>query len=191
MDGKVTDFLIDYDFLTTKILKSSKFEKSIYKTDPGLFFLSSSSMLTHIDKSKNLAYFTILTPNILEQDLSPLYKVTNFGWYHGESIIKNDLPEYVYFLSDGNRVKIVEPDLKKCSYRKGTYLCQLRDSLLSREASCLEYLISPNEDNPCKIKVSAAHKSCAYKSTLGGVVVHGCDDVSTITSYRGISAHKN
>ena len=141
MDGFVSDFLISYDFLNNVLLKSDDLAKSAYKIDPGLFYLISTCMMTRVDPENRIVYFTIITPIIQEQDVSPLYKVYNYGWWDGDINVRFKIPENFYYLTDGKIARTATPNLSKCKYQRGIHLCHLRDSLLDHKSICINNIL--------------------------------------------------
>lgn len=186
MDGKVTDYLIGYDFLTTTLLARGDFDRTAYKVDPGLFYLASTCMLTRIDTTNNIAYFTITTPILQEMDVSPLYRIYNLGWWESDNLIKMNVPQFAYFLSDKDRIEVATPNLDRCRKSSGVFLCNLKDSQLSRQSNCMTDLILNQEHKSCSMLVQPGQRICTYLVTKGGVFLSGCPHVSKMSTFRGI-----
>lgn len=189
MDGKVNDFLISYDFLVNNLLKDRIYKNSAYLVDPGLFYIASTSLLTRLDIEHQMAYFTILTPILKEQDVSPLYQIYNLGWRDQTHLLKFDVPTHGYLLTDGRQAEIAAPKLDRCYKSKGIYLCNLKDSELSPSAQCLSNIILRGNHNSCPIKVMNKKPECTYLATKGGILVQDCDSIKQIHSFRGLPRH--
>ncbi|UHR49716.1 MAG: hypothetical protein FuLiV2_gp4 [Hangzhou lispivirus 1] len=186
MDGKVTDYLVGYDFLVNTILNKPDLAKTAYKVDPGLFYIASTSMLTRVDYLNRIAYFTITTPVLQEMDVSPLYRVYNVGWWEENHLLKLSLPSFSYFLTDRERVEIATPNLNKCKRTSGVFLCNLRDSQLSQQSTCLTNLLIHETTQKCSVLINPIQKKCVYEIARGGVLISGCQNVAKITTFRGI-----
>lgn len=186
MDGKVTEYLVSYDFLLRTLLSRPEFEKTAYKVDPGLFYLASTGMLTRVDYIHRIAYFTITTPILQELDVSPLYRIYNVGWWEGEHWIRINIPNYSYFLTDKERVEMATPNLDRCRITNGIYLCNLRDSQMTKQSACLTDLILKQDNSACSLLLKPIQNRCRFEITKGGLFLFGCPEVSKITSFRGL-----
>lgn len=186
MDGKVTEFLVSYDFLVDVLLNNPELEKSAYRVDPGLFYVASTGMLTRVDKTHRIAYFTITTPILQEADVSPLYRIHNMGWWEQDNLIRLNLPDFGYFLTDKEQVEIATPNLDRCQRSRGIYMCHLKDSQLSNAALCLTSLVLTGSTKTCTLRTKNSRKSCEYEITKGGVLILGCKEVFKISSFRGV-----
>lgn len=192
MEGKVTDFLITTELLQKLISQKTELSGTIYKVDPGLFYLASTSMLTKVDIKHHTAYFLITTPIILEEDVSPLYRITNFGWIADHIVLHYKLPEFFYYLTDNlKHTKLVaSPDLGKCQKKKGMFICNLKESTLSDETNCLQHILHANNTKGCKIVTRKMNPSCIYKILKGGVSIFGCEEITKGVSVRGMMTWK-
>lgn len=186
MDGKITDYMISYDFLTETILKKPEFAETAYKIDPGLFYLASTGMLTRVDYINMIAYFTVTTPILKEMDVSPLYRIYNLGWWESGHRLRVNVPSYAYFLTDKERVEIATPNLERCRRSRGVFLCNLKDSQLSQQASCLTNLLLLGSNSQCSVLISPGQESCVYEIAKGGVLLSGCRHVAKVSTFRGI-----
>lgn len=78
IEGVVSDFLVTTDLLQKMIDTKPELHDTVYKIDPGLFYMTSTSMLTKVDRTHQTVYFLVTTPLIKQEDIPPLYKVHNF-----------------------------------------------------------------------------------------------------------------
>lgn len=193
MEGKVTDFLVTHSLLQKMIQNKPELEGTVYSIDPGLFYISSTSMLTKVDPSHNTAYFLITTPILKQEDVSPLYRVTNFGWVENNMVLHLKMPEFVYYLTDVKRgaKMIASPDLSKCQNKKGLYICNLKETSMDDGTNCLQHILHANDTKGCKIVTKMSSHHCTYKVLKSGVGVFGCDTVGKGTTVRGISSWKS
>lgn len=193
MEGKVTDFLVTHSLLEKMLSNKPELEGTVYSIDPGLFYISSTSMLTKVDPSHNTAYFLITTPILKQEDVSPLYRVTNFGWIENNMVIHLKLPEFVYYLTDVRKgaKMIASPDLSKCQNKKGLYICNLKETSMDDGTNCLQHILHANDTKGCKIVTRMSSHHCMYKVLKSGIGVFGCDKIGKGTTVRGMSSWKS
>lgn len=187
MSGDVSDFLVSYQHLKNTLLVLPVFQGTAYILDPGLFYVASNSFLTQIDVENRVAYFLITTPILKNQDISPLYRVENLGWWEGEVQVRFSVPKFFYYLTDQNTARVTAPDLTQCSMRMGTYLCHLRESKIDEHSLCLQDIIHENSGNNCSHRVIRSKMTCRYTQLKSGIAIMGCDSIKKIGHFRSVT----
>lgn len=188
MDGEVGEFLITYDYLQKEVLSAGDYDGTVYKVDPGLFYSTSSSLLYKVDTDKQIVYFLVSTPVILEQDISPLYAVENFGWIEKTHHLSYDVPKHFFYLTDQDQVVIGTPDLTRCRMSRGLYICSLQSTTRDESSMCIENLIHHNSTKSCRTKVTKDIDPCKFKTLRSGFASLGCGVVEKISKVRTISS---
>nr|QLL27738.1 hypothetical protein [Leveillula taurica associated rhabdo-like virus 1] len=186
MDGHVSDFMISLQYVKDNILSLPVFKDSAYTQDPGLFYASSKSVLIKADKKTSTAYFLVSIPIIRKQDISPLYKVTNFGWDSSGFTNKIKLPENFYYLSQNDSVRIISVDLANCFQTYGIFLCPSRYAIINKHSICLENLVKNKSTSGCSLTSQISTKRCEHLNLKGGVILKNCVDASVIHNFRGV-----
>lgn len=186
LDGEVDDFLISYKFLLSNILSKDVFKDTAYKVDPGLFYVTSKSVLTHVDKKNRIAYFLITTPILNSKDISPLYNVHNLGWWQDDTLVKWDIPSNFHYLTDGKRLKIIETDTQRCDKMSGIYVCPIQEATSRGSTQCLQKILKNKPHPSCKTKVKKTTRECTVHVTKVGVGMIGCSNYTKVTKFRDI-----
>lgn len=121
--GEVTEFLISRELLLTKVLNKTDMQESVYKSDPGLFYSTSTSFLTHISEENKTLYFLIVTPKSTLTDVSSVYTTHNFGCIDANALNKIEVPTEFYFISSDKQYHPVSINRPDCLLRYSYLSC--------------------------------------------------------------------
>ncbi|CAH0391626.1 unnamed protein product [Bemisia tabaci] len=117
MDGELTSFILTPEYIRSEILKLPMFKDSVYHKDIGMIYRASPTFLTRAIKNTRTLMFLVAIPVIKADDVSPMYRVTNMGYWDSDHYFKYLLPELFYFAKNNNDQHVATPAIEKCRHK--------------------------------------------------------------------------
>ncbi|AJG39109.1 ORF1 [Lishi Spider Virus 2] len=184
INGEPDSYIINAETLESILSSDTEVERSIYSSDPSLFYQVVRSNLIHSDIEKSLFAFILEVPIIQETMISPLYKVYNGGWESKGILHKIDLPDSFYLYSSLDDVDYHAISLGKsnCWKRNEVVVCDNSKHMMTEDMICLNSILKREYYDSCDIKFSKFTRRKFVVKALSGVLVCGDLEVKIITS---------
>lgn len=156
--GEIDPRMIPLEAINDMTSPGGPLMDTIYQTDPGLFYALTTPYLVGMDRKQGLLYYMLQTPVIVSDDISPSYKVFNFGYLDKATKLsyKLDLPEHFYMLSNPQSKDSVGSipvpvDPLRCREHGPFIMCRHEVPEITNRSLCLQSLIQGTRTNVCHI----------------------------------------
>lgn len=181
--GRVTRHFIP-PHIISKILTSSEIlKKSIFSSDPGLFYSTSTSIYAGGNLKTRNFDFIILVPMIQEKKISPIFTILNLGYISDRIKYSLNLPREVMLI--GKRRRVFEYNNQDCHTVGGLSICDINNMSYNKKTICVESILKHNDTSNCDLFVQSDESSEVVSYLSSGLLIYGKGEVNVMDNTEG------
>lgn len=183
--GKLSSDIIDPLSFKQIILSNTQLKNSVLADDITLAYRLTQLMPLGIINDHMGISVLLRIPVIEIQDISPIFSITNVGWYINNHYERFKVPDEFYLLLEHEKMYALEINSESCQQVSNLWICDHVSHKTNEKTSCINALINHQTDikTSCEVEV-AKYSQSEIQEVRSGLLVSGHHDVSILKNIR-------